>query len=216
MGRKQPLRSIVLANSKGGVGKTTLAAALAVRAAQESDRVALIDLDPQESISSWWSRRGKVANPKLFELDATTEAIEMLLAEGWAYAFIDTPPSDIPRIESGIAVADLCLIPVRPSALDLEQVDIVSELAEAHDVPAVFVLNHADPRWKLTRTAGAYLSRGGKPVLEPPISFRQAHMTAATVGKSGAELDSDGTTAHEIDQLWATVIKLLAQQRRAR
>jgi hypothetical protein len=53
-------------------------------------------------------------------------------------------------------------------------------------------------------------------VLEPPISFRQAHMTAATIGKSGAELDGDGNTAREIDELWASITKLLAQKRRAR
>src|SRR5262249_43354352 len=64
---KQPsrLRVITLANPKGGVGKTTICSALAVRAAGESRRVALLDLDPQESLASWWTRRGKTKNPKL-------------------------------------------------------------------------------------------------------------------------------------------------------
>jgi cellulose biosynthesis protein BcsQ len=62
MAPKQParLRVVTLASLKGGVGKTTLAGALAVRAAEESRRVALLDLDPQESLASWWTRRGKV------------------------------------------------------------------------------------------------------------------------------------------------------------
>jgi hypothetical protein len=72
------MRVVTLAGTKGGTGKTTLASALAVRAAEDSPKVALIDLDPQESLSSWWTRRGKAKNPKLFEVDATTEAIELL------------------------------------------------------------------------------------------------------------------------------------------
>src|SRR6478672_10030644 len=131
--QQKPLRVVTLAASKGGVGKTTLATALAVRAAKDSTRVALLDLDPQESMSAWWDRRGKQTNPKLFEIDATTEAIELLVSEGWEWVFIDTPPARIELIEPGIVVADLVLIPCRPSALDIEQIDIAVELCETHD-----------------------------------------------------------------------------------
>ena len=101
------MRVVTLASTKGGVGKTTICSALAVRAAEESRRVALLDLDPQESLASWWTRRGKTKNPKLFEIDATTEAIELLLSEGWEWVFIDTGPARLELIEPGIAVADL-------------------------------------------------------------------------------------------------------------
>src|SRR5689334_10719665 len=121
------MRVITLASTKGGVGKTTISSALAVRAAEESKRVALLDLDPQESLASWWTRRGKTKNPKLFEIDATTEAIELLLSEGWEWVFVDTGPAKLDLIESGIAVADLILIPTRPSALDVEQAAITVE-----------------------------------------------------------------------------------------
>ena len=58
---KRRTNVIVLCATKGGVGKTTLASALAVRAAEESKRVALIDLDSQPSLSGWWDRRGAAA-----------------------------------------------------------------------------------------------------------------------------------------------------------
>src|SRR5262245_55713473 len=121
MAPKQPsrLRVIALANPKGGVGKTTLASCLAVRAAEESRRVALLDLDPQESLASWWTRRGKTKNPKLFEVDAAVEAIELLIGEGWEWVFIDTGPARLDLIEAGIVVADIVLLPTRPSALDI-------------------------------------------------------------------------------------------------
>ena len=148
------MRVITLASTKGGTGKTTISSALAVRAAEESKRVALLDLDPQESLASWWTRRGRTKNPKLFEVDATTEAVELLISEGWEWVFVDTAPAKIELIEPGIAVADFVLIPVRPSAFDIEQAAICVELCESHGKPHAFVLNHAQPG-KLTKSSVA-------------------------------------------------------------
>jgi chromosome partitioning protein len=199
---------VTLASTKGGTGKTTLCAALAVRAAEEAKRVALLDLDPQESLASWWTRRGKTKNPKLIEVDATTEAIELLLSEGWQWAFVDTGPAKIDLIEPGIAVADLVLIPVRPSAFDIEQAAVCVELCEAHGKPHAFVLNQA-PTGKLTKSSIEFLQQNGGTVIEQVIPFRQAFMAAVTVGKSGAEIDKSGAARKEIDALWTAVKKLL-------
>src|SRR5262245_58618667 len=148
---------LTLASSKGGAGKTTICSALAVRAAEESKRVALLDLDPAESLASWWTRRGKTKNPKLFEIGAATEAIEMLLSEGWEWVFIDTGPAKLELAEPGIAVADLVLIPARPSAFDIEQTAITAELCEAHGKPYAFVLNQTPTGTKLMKSSVAYL-----------------------------------------------------------
>lgn len=214
--RKQPMKVITLAATKGGVGKTTISSALAVRAAEDSKRVALIDLDPQESLASWWDRRGKKTNPKLFEMDATTEAIELLIAEGWEWVFIDTSPAKLELIEPGIAVADLVLIPCRPSALDVEQAAIAVEMCEAHGKPYAFILNHAPPNWKLTKSTHDYLRRGGRTVLDSLITFRQAYMAAATVGKSGPEVEKDGVARKEIDALWRQVKELVLKPEKVR
>src|SRR5215467_3497666 len=197
-----PLRVVTLASLKGGVGKTTLAGALAVRAAEESRRVALLDLDPQESLASWWTRRGKVKNPKLFEVDATAEAIELLVSEGWQWVFIDTGPARIDLIEPGIAVADLVLIPMRPSALDIEQAAICVDLCETHGKPHAFVLNHAPAGTKLTKTSTQFVKQNGSIVVNAPITYRQAYMAAATVGKSGPEVEKNGVARREIEALW--------------
>ena len=206
------LRVVTLANAKGGVGKSTLASALAVRAAEESRRVALLDLDPQESLASWWTRRGKVKNPKLFEVDATAEAIELLVSEGWQWVFIDTGPARIELIEPGIAVADLVLIPTRPSALDIEQAAISVELCEAHGKPHAFVLNHAPAGMKLTKSSIQFLKQNGSIVIDTPITFRPAYMAAVTVGKSGPEVEKNGVARKEINALWEVVKKLLGNE----
>jgi chromosome partitioning protein len=203
------LRVITLANTKGGVGKTTLSSALAVRAAEESKRVALLDLDPQESLASWWTRRGRTKNPKLFEVDAAAEAIELLVSEGWQWVFIDTGPARIELIEPGIAVADLVLIPTRPSALDIEQAAICVELCETHRKAHAFVLNHTPPGTKLTKSSIHFLRKNGSTVLDTAITFRQAYMAATTVGKSGPEVEKGDVARREIDALWASVLELL-------
>ena len=207
--QQQRLRVVTLASTKGGTGKTTLSSALAVRAAEESKRVALVDLDPQESLASWWKRRGRTKNPKLFEVDATTEAIELLVSEGWEWVFIDTGPAKIDLIEPGIVVADLVLIPVRPSAFDIEQAAICVELCETHGKPHAFVLNHAPAGTKLTKSSINFLQQNGSTVIDAPITFRSAYMAAATVGKSGPEIEKNGVARREIDALWAAVLKLL-------
>ncbi len=101
--------------SKGGAGKTTLASAIAVRPAEESKRVALIDADPQNSLYRWWGTAGP-GNPAIYEADATSEAIELLISEGWEWVIIDTPGELFDRIENAVALADFVLIPARASA----------------------------------------------------------------------------------------------------
>jgi chromosome partitioning protein len=214
MALKQPsrLRVVTLANPKGGVGKTTICSALAVRAAEESRRVALLDLDPQESLASWWTRRGKTKNPKLFEVDAAVEAIELLISEGWEWVFVDTGPARLDLIETGVAVADLVLIPTRPSALDIEQAALCVELCESHGKPHAFVLNHAPSGAKLTKSTVKFLQQNGGMVIDAPIAFRTSHMAAATVGKSGPEVEKGSVARREIDALWLAVKRVVAEE----
>ena len=214
MAPKQPskMRVVAFANVKGGVGKSTLCSAAAVRAAEESKRVALLDLDPQETLASWWTRRGRPKNPKLFEVDATTEAIELLISEGWEWVFIDTGPAKIDLIEPGVAVADLVIIPTRPSAFDIEQAAICVELCEAHGKPHAFVINNTPSATKLTKSSIEFLRKGGSTVVETPIMFRPTYMAAATVGKSGPEVEKGDAARKEIEALWAAIKKLTAEK----
>src|SRR4249919_774238 len=100
---------IVLASQKGGAGKTTLAAHLAVAAEAVGDGPAvLIDTDPQGSLSAWWNVRTAespaLAPTTIAELPAKLEA---LAAAGYAFAFVDTPPAITEAIGAVVASADL-------------------------------------------------------------------------------------------------------------
>jgi chromosome partitioning protein len=149
----------------------------------------------------------------LFELDATTEAIELLISEGWRYVFIDTGPAKIELIEPGIAAADLVLIPTRPSAFDIEQAAIAVELCEAHGKPHAFVFNHAPSgSSKLLKSSIDFIRQNGSVVLDAHLSFRAPYMAALTVGKSGPEVDKTAATRKEIDALWEAVLATLDQK----
>jgi chromosome partitioning protein len=209
----KPMKVVALAATKGGVGKTTLASALAVRASQESGRVALIDGDAQASLAAWYELRGEPDNPKLFDMDISAEGIGLLMAQGWEWAFIDTPPAIIDLIEVAILNATFVLIPTRASPVDIEAVGEVVDLCKTHRKPFAFVLNAVSPQWaNLADGSEAYL-RGHGPVLKERVGLRKGYVTAMTSGKSGAEVDK--TAREEIDALWSAVRRAIAKSVRA-
>lgn len=200
------MRVISVASSKGGVGKTTLAAALAVRAARESKRVAMVDLDPQSSLAAWWKRRGGSENPRIFTgADTATDAVEALERDGWDYCFIDTPPAFIATIQDAIENADLAIIPLRASALDIIASEDAVLMAREASIPHLCVINDAEPRWKTTKSARDYLVSSQVPIAETIISHRQAYLGAMSSGKTGPEVDRTAHTEEEISGLWAEI-----------
>lgn len=206
MAKKQPMRIIALAASKGGVGKSTLTAALAVRAAEESNRVAIIDMDPQLSLASWRRRRGVDGNPQLFEdVDSAAEAIELIASEGWDWLFLDTPPSQLDIIETVISSADLVLIPTKASMVDVEAIHITEEVCQEQSKPYAFILNMVPTRAsRATDAVASNLRLNRRMLLTPYISNRQSHVDAMFAGKSAAEV-RDPAARQEIDELWKSV-----------
>ncbi len=113
---------LALVTQKGGSGKSTLAVGIAVAAMGNGERVAVVEADPQGTISKWIERRGhpyprvvRVADPAEIE-----GALVSLEAEGIWLTVIDTAATNNALAMRAIARADLCLIPVRPSPADIE------------------------------------------------------------------------------------------------
>src|SRR4051812_7402364 len=110
--QKARIRVIVLASQKGGAGKTTLAAHLAIAAeAAGAGPAVLIDTDPQGSLSAWWNVRQAntpaLASATIAELPEKLAAISQA---GYTLAVVDTPPAITDAIRSVVAIADLVLI----------------------------------------------------------------------------------------------------------
>src|SRR5438067_13080073 len=117
IGDAQEMYVLALVTQKGGSGKSTLAVGLAVAAMENGERVAFVEADPQGTISKWKERRGnpyprvvRVADPAEIE-----GALSRLEAEGIWLGIVDTAATNNALAMRAIAMADLCLMPVRPS-----------------------------------------------------------------------------------------------------
>lgn len=208
---------IVLANQKGGVGKSTLAAHLAIAAeAANAGPTVLIDTDPQGSLSAWWNVREAdtpaLATTTIEELPAKLRA---LADAGFATAIIDTPPAITDAISAVLASADLVLIPTRPSPHDLRAVGSTVELVQVAGKPFVFVLTQAKPNTRLTVQGVASLSAHG--AVAPSIVHDRVDYAGSMIdGRTVQETDASGKSASEMTELWKFVQERMTKSTKAR
>lgn len=208
------MRTLVLASAKGGVGKTTLATALAVEASKSS-RVALIDLDPQQSASRFLELRGG-DNPRLVTgVEGIAEALELVADDGFDLAIVDTAPASLSNLVAVLAAADLVVIPVRPSPLDVEASDVMIELAGRSGRPFVFVINGALPVSTLVTGTRSLLAEHGQ-VADTVVTHTDAHPVAMIRGQTAAEVDRSGVCRRELQALWQEIESKLKRPRRRR
>jgi chromosome partitioning protein len=206
------MRVIVVASQKGGVGKTTIAAHLAVHASLVGEGpVALVDTDPQGSLSEWWDARKDehernedtlaLATAKLDDLPAR---LAELRRNGAAVAIIDTPPAITASIRRVIEIADFVVIPARPSPHDLRAIAATVNLARGAGKPFLFVINGATPRANITAQAVAALSEHGQ--VAPVILYQRTDFAASMIdGRTVMETTASGRSALEIAELWQHV-----------
>lgn len=197
------MKVVVAAHQKGGVGKTTLSGHLAVMATIAGHGpVALIDTDKQGSLSSWWNDRE--APEPLFasvEIASLAAHLKALAKSGVKLAVIDTPPAVTEIIEAVIKLADLVIIPTRPSPHDLRAIGPTVEMVERHGRPMVFVINGAASRATITGDTAVALSQYGK-VAPVTIYQRTEFATSMIDGRTVMEINENGKSADEIKRLW--------------
>jgi chromosome partitioning protein len=206
--------TIAIASGKGGTGKSTIAAALSVRAMKHG-RVALIDLNPdQPSLTHWWTLRGEPKNPCLFDdYDDLVADLPKLAAHGWRTCLVDTAPGGAAVIEMAVAAADVVLIPVKPSIFDVAAAGDVVDMARKWRKPWAFLLSDVDSRFRMLNAAVTESLSGDGLVFDARVSHLQSYVAAPNVGKAGPEIDAKA--AAEIDALWADVKKLAGARKQA-
>src|SRR6201994_691206 len=200
------MRVLAMASQKGGSGKTTLSGHLAVQAQLAgAGPVVMVDIDPQGSLSDWWNERATdfpaFAQTTVARLAAD---LEVLRQQGFRLAMIAPPPAITMAIQSVIAVAELIVIPTRPSPHDLRAVGATVDLCERAGKPLIFVVNAATPKAKITYEAAVALSQHGTVA---PITIHHRTDFAASMidGRTVMEVDPKGRSAGEIVDLWSSI-----------
>jgi len=198
---------ITIAQRKGGAGKTTLAAQLAIAWARQGVRVAVLDIDPQGSLAAWIDlRRARLG----------TEAIgfDFAALPGWRAAqwvedrareadlvLIDGPPHAETEARIAVRVAGLVLIPVQPSPLDLWATEATLKMARDERRRALIVLNRVPPRSSLTDDIAAELAGAGVPIAAARIGNRVALARAMALGLGVVEIAGNAPASTEINAL---------------
>ncbi len=205
---------ITIAQQKGGSGKTTLAAHLAVAWTQAGQRVAILDVDPQGSLGQWFERREDRLGEAGMDLSFRT-------ASGWGarreakaltrdhdLVVVDTAPHADREARSAMENASLVVVPVQPTPSDLWATQATLELASNERIPAAMVLNRVPARARLTAEIEAALAEFDAPLAQGRLGNRVAFAESFGRGATVLEAAASSVAAGEVRALAEELRKL--------
>lgn len=217
-----PAKIIAIVNQKGGAGKTTLTMQLAGTLGRRGHKVLVIDADPQATATRW-AASAPDAQPFPAALSGLSAAGAKVHREAQKYVddfeliVIDCPPaadSHVPK--SALLIADLALVPVIPSPLDLwASVGIGKVIADLGTLNEALqprlVVNQCQPNTSLAKEALEVLPKYGIPLTRARLHHRTAYRQAAVYGGTVHDLGPRAAPAiAEIDALTDEVLTLLS------
>jgi chromosome partitioning protein len=203
------MKTVAIISQKGGSGKTTLAVHLAVCAEIAKQRAAIIDLDPQGSALEWYRRR---ANETPEVVASTPEQLPRMIEQaqknGADIIIIDTAPHSDRAAVIAAELADLILIPCRPSVFDIAAISTTLNLLKLTQgrERAAILLNAVPARGGLTDEAEQGLSAMAT-VIPIKINQRAAYSHAINDGRSVEEFEPKGKATQEIRALYKWIMK---------
>ena len=201
------MRTLTVANRKGGAGKSTCAAHISIEAVKSGLQVILIDLDPQKTLEGWWNKR-KEENPYLTDASAGNikEVINKIGKKGFDLCIIDTPGDTSGNTIAGIEVADLVLIPSKPTSPDLSAMGRTITLVKDANKSFLFAVTQAISRSNTALQVLSVLSEF-RSSCSSSISNRVSYANAMASGISAAEIDK--SAAEEIMLVWENIFSRL-------
>jgi chromosome partitioning protein len=208
---------ISFVNQKGGVGKTTTAINLAISLKKKNYNLVFIDADPQGSAVQWHAIEGN----KSFEILHHPSPIHATdirqLSMNYDYVIIDAPPAIGDISKAILAVTDLAIIPLSPSALDvwscwgtLKMVDEIRPLNS--DIEVKLLINRKIPGTKIGRDSREAMKQFQMDVFNTELCQRVAFIDAMTSGVSVMQYAPHSKAAREIERLCEEIIPQVSME----
>jgi len=205
------MKIITIAQQKGGAGKTTVAAHVAVSLMQTGKRVGLVDIDPQGSLTAWYSLRekkfGKGFTGVAFIAGAgwRLDSIIAQAKDNYDFLVIDSPPHTETESKAAIRAADLVLVPMQPSPADAWATKSTLEFARSEKKLVKIVLNRFNPNSVMAKKITASL----KECLDSHLGNRVAFSNCFMQGVCATESDPHSQAATEVKQLTDEILALV-------
>ncbi len=206
------MRTILVASSKGGAGKSTLSTSLAAHFAVDGKRTVLVDADKQHSAIRWCEKRAHLETAVL-PIDGTVKNWQKLVPENAQIVIIDAPAGAMgDDLDAYIEMADAVLVPVLPSMIDIEAtVPFLNSMAKNARVkkkklPVGLVGNRLKPWTNASQQAVEQLKSWPYSVVGE-LRDTQAYVLMVALGKSVFDYNSEQLRSHQED--WAPILKWL-------
>ena len=210
------MKTILVASSKGGVGKTTVATQLAAQAANEGLNTVLVDADPQGSATRWAERRSDLESAVL-PIDGTRAGWRKRIPEDAQRVIIDAPAGAMGGdLQPVLEIADAVVVPVPPSALDIEAtVPFLNALGKharvrKGELPVGLVGNKLKPWTNASQQAMDVLKQWGVPLVAE-LRDSQSYVLLTGLGRSLFDYHSAQVRQHQQD--WAPLLRWLYKPR---
>lgn len=204
---------IAVAQQKGGSGKTTIAVNLAVAFAREGARVAVLDTDPQGSLGRWFmARRERLGDPGMEFSTSSAWGVGYeceKLRRNADFVLVDTPPKVDADLRPALREADLVIVPVASSHVDLWATEGVLDLAAREHKRAAVVLNRAKAGARITEEVARAADELDADLATSRLAYRVVYAETLGDGLGVQEAARRGPACDEIAALAAEVRGIL-------
>lgn len=208
------MHTIAVAAQKGGVGKTTLAQCLAVEGLKAGRRVAIIDMDPQQSVAKWGARRIARGIPVPAVVTAGEKPARSLVADlkghGATLVLVDTPPLVSPQLNAALEVSTAVVLVTRPNPMDLDALMETHAIVQRLRKPSVAIITQAPPAAQRARAitlTRERLEKAGVRVCPTLLTYTLSYPYAQAEALALQEREPTSKARAELAEAWGWLLR---------